>query len=59
MWDSRLEPGFLPRRLREPRPNSSDVQDTQVLKQNTPAESQSLDDKVIEKIVGRFRKVGG
>ena len=39
MWDGRLEPRFLPGSLREPRPDNRDVQDAQVLEQNTPAEA--------------------
>jgi len=39
MWDGRLKPRFLPRSLREPRPDYGDVQDAQVLEQNAPAEA--------------------
>ena len=59
MWDGRLEPRFLPRCLREPRPNCCDVQEAQILKQNTPAKAQGLNDKVIEKIIRRSWKVVG
>ena len=54
-----LEPRFLPGSLRKPWPDYRDVQDTQVLEQNAAAEAQGLNDKVIEKIVCRFRKVVG
>lgn len=59
MWDGRLKPGFLSRSLRKPGPYCCDVQDAQVLKQDAPAEPQGLNDEVIEKVVGRFREVGG
>ena len=39
MRDGHLEPGFFARSLREPRPDRSDVQYAQVLKQNAPAEA--------------------
>lgn len=59
MRDGCLEPRFLPGSLRKPRPDYRDVQDAQVLEQNAPAEAQGLDDKVIEKVICRSRKVGG
>ena len=29
------------------------------MKQNAPAKSQGLNDKVIDEVIGRFRKIGG
>ena len=59
MRNSRLEPCFLSRSLREPWPDCRYVEQAQVLKQNAPTESQGLYDKVIEEVVGRFREVSG
>ena len=59
MWDGRLKPRFFPRSLREPRPDCCDVQDAQVLEQDTPAEAQGLKNEVVEKVVGRLGKIGG
>ena len=59
MWDGRLEPRFLPGSLCEPWPDCRDVQDAQILEQNASAEAQGLNDKVIEKVVCRSRKVVG
>ena len=59
MRDRGLKPRLFPRSLGEPRPDGGNVQDAQVLEQNAPAEPQGLNNKVIEKVIGRFRKVGG
>ena len=39
MWNGHLEPRFLTWSLCEPRPDEGDVQETQVLEQNAPAEA--------------------
>ena len=59
MGDRGLKPRLFPRSLGEPRPDCRNVQDAQVLEQNAPTEAQGLNNKVIEKVIGRFRKVGG
>lgn len=57
MRDGRLKPRFLSGSLCEPRPNNGDIQDAQVLEQNASTKAQGLNDKVIEKIIGRLGKV--
>lgn len=53
MWNGSLEPRFFPGSLREPRPNCCDVKDAQVLKEDTSAEAEALDDEIIEEMVCR------
>ena len=57
MWDGRLKPRLFSRSLCKPWPDGGDVQNPQVLKQYTSTPTERLDDEVIEKIIGGFRKV--
>lgn len=52
-----LKPRFLSRRLGEPRPDGRNVQKSKILAQHAAAESQRLNNEVIEEVVGRFREV--
>ena len=57
MWDSRLEPRLFPRSLREPWPDDRNIQEAQVLKEDASTEAQRLNDKIIEEVVCRSRKI--
>lgn len=57
MRNRSLKPRFLPRSLREPGPNERYEKQPQVLKEETSAKAQGLDDEIIEKVVGGLRKL--
>lgn len=59
MGDSGLQPRFFTRCLCKAWPDQRDVQDAQVLEQNAAAETQGLNNKVVEEVIGRRGDVGG
>ena len=59
MWNRGLQPRFFSGCLSEPGPYCRYVQNAQILEKNASTKAQGLNDKVIEKVVGRSWEVGG
>ena len=57
VWNSGLKPCFSSWSLRKPGPNSGNVKNTQILKQQTAGESQGLNHKIVEEVVAGSRKI--
>lgn len=49
-----LQPRLLSRSLREPRPDRGDVQKSKILEQYAAAETQGLNNEIVEEIVCRL-----
>ena len=54
-----LKPCFFAWSLSEPGPDHDNEEKAQILEQDASTETQSLNDQVVEEVVGGFRKVGG